>query len=283
MIKIVSDSSTLYSVKEGDDNNVTIAPLIVTINNKTYREYEDINTSEFIDIINEGHVPKSSQPSIGEVLDIYSKYMDDEIINISMADGLSGTYNSACTAKNMDNNPKRIEVVNSKTLCGPHRYLVNLAVKLVEEGYSKKEIIQELNKVIETSKSFLIPHDFDFLVRGGRISSIAGKIGSAIKLVPVMTLAEDGKSLVKYTTKRSYKKAVKSICESFIEEKVDSNYKIYISHACKEELANEAKEIISECIKNVDIEIMLLSPAFTTQGGPGCVAIQMIRKHEVLK
>ena len=115
---------------------------------------------------------------------------EDEIINISMADGLSGTYNSACMAKSMDNNPERIDVINSKTLCGPHRYLVDLAVKLVEVGYTRNQIVNEIMKFIETSTSFLIPYDFDFLVRGGRVSSIVGKIGSAIKLVPVMTLSE---------------------------------------------------------------------------------------------
>ena len=36
-------------------------------------------------------------------------------------------------------------------------------------------------------------------------------------------------------------------------------------------------------IENADIDINLLSPVFTTQGGPGCVAIQYIRKHELLK
>jgi len=283
MIKIVSDSSTLYSIKEGQANKIDIAPLTVSINNKTYREYEDINTEDFIDIINQGHIPKSSQPSIGEVLDIYSKCPDDEIINISMADGLSGTYNSACMAKNMDNNPDRIEVINSKTLCGPHRYLVDLAVKLSEASYTKDEIVKELKEIIKTSKSFLIPHDFDFLVRGGRISSIVGKIGSAIKLVPVMTLAEDCKSLIKFATKRTYKKAMKKISEAFLEWNIDSSYKIYISHACKEDLAHEAKEIILEAIKNIEIEIKLLSPVFTTQGGPGCVAIQVIKKHDLLK
>ncbi|GAA0084047.1 fatty acid kinase binding subunit FakB2 [Clostridium sp. CTA-7] len=283
MIKIVSDSSTLYSIKEGQANNVDIAPLTVSINNKTYREYEDINTEEFIDIINQGHIPKSSQPSIGYVLDLYSKYPEDEIINISMADGLSGTYNSACMAKNMDNNPERITVINSKTLCGPHRYLVDLAVKFVESGYTKTEILNEINEKIETSKSFLIPHDFEFLARGGRVSSLVGKIGSAIKLVPVMVLSEDGKSLTKFTTKRTFKKAVKKVCESLTENNIDSSYKIYISHACKEELVDEAKEVILENIKDADIEVKLLSPAFTTQGGPGCVAIQVIKKHDLLK
>ena len=244
MIKIVADSSSLYSKNEGAEKGVIIAPLAVTINGNTYKEFEDIRTKEFIDIISEGHIPASSQPSIGEVLDIYDKYPDDEIINISMADGLSGTYNSACVAKGMAANPERIEVINSKTLCGPHRYLVNLAIELVNQGKTKQEIVDEINKTLEDTQSFLIPHDFDFLVRGGRVSSIVGKIGSAIKLVPVMKLAENKQSLVKFTTKRTFKKAIAKIVEEMLECGVDSNCKIYISHACIESLAEEAKNII---------------------------------------
>lgn len=283
MIKIMSDSSALYSIEEGQANSVDISPLVVTINDKTYIEYEEISSKEFIDLINEGYIPMSSQPPIGQVANLYNKYPDDEIINISMADGLSGTYNSACMAKNMDSNPERIEVINSRTLCGPQRYLVDLAVKLVENGYSKAEIIKEIEKYIETSISFLIPNDFDFLVRGGRISSLVGKIGSAIKLVPVMMLAEDGKSLTKFTAKRTFKKAIKKITEHFIENNVNDEYKIYITHALDLDLAEEAKNVILNEIPGIDVEIKELGPVFITQGGPSCVAIQSIKKHDLLK
>ena len=283
MIKIVSDSSALYSKEDGQVKGISILPLIVTINGSTYNEYEDIKTKEFIDIINEGHIPVSSQPAIGEVLNVYNENEDCEIINISMADGLSGTYNSACVAKEMAENSKRIEVINSGTLCGPKKYLVDLAVKLVELGKNKDEIVNEINKAKEETKSFLIPNDFDYLVRGGRLSSIVGKIGSVIKLVPVMTLSEDKKSLVKFTTKRTFKRALQKISEDMINKGINSNYKIYISHACNEELAKSAENIILENIENADIEINLLGPVFTTQGGPGCISIQYIRKHEVLK
>lgn len=282
MVKIVSDSSTLYSVEGAKKNNIDVAPLTVTINNITYKEYEEINTEEFIDIINEGHVPISSQPAIGEVVDIYNKYQDDEIINISMADGLSGTYNSACTAKGLAEKPDNIEVVNSKTLCGPHRYIVDVAVKLVELGKTKVEILKEIRELIETSQSYLIPNDFDYLVRGGRLSSLAGKISSVIKLVPVVTLSEDRTRLVKFTTKRTLAKAIDKICEDLSVLGVDSSYKVYVSHACREDLANKAKEIILEKFIGTDIEIKKLGPVFTTQGGPGCVAVQIIKKHAVL-
>ena len=155
---------------------------------------------------------------------------------------------------------------------------MNLAVELVKEGKTKQEIVDNINNALEDTKSYLIPHDFDFLVRGGRVSALVGKIGSAIKLVPVMTLSEDKQSLVKFATKRTFKKAIKKIVEEMIECGVDSNYKIYITHACKEDLAEEAKNIILNDIENADIDINLLSPVFTTQGGPGCVAITIYKK-----
>ena len=283
MIRIISDSSSLYSEKKGQEKNITIASLTVHINGKNYREYEDIETEEFINIINEGHMPTSSQPSIGHVVDMYNQYEEDEIINISMADGLSGTYNSACVARGMAENPERIHVINSETLCGPQKYLVDLAAALVEEGKECKEIVDEINKALKESKSYLIPHDFDYLVRGGRISSIVGKIGSAIKLVPVMTMSDDKKSLVKFTTKRTYKKAVQKIIEQMTEDGINSEHKLYIYHACNEDGADEIKKIILSAIPDADIEVGLLGPAFTTQGGPGCISIQHIKKHDALK
>ena len=283
MIRIISDSSSLYSEKKGQEKNITIASLTVHINGKNYREYEDIETEEFINIINEGHMPTSSQPSIGHVVDMYNQYEEDELINISMADGLSGTYNSACVARGMAENPERIHVINSETLCGPQKYLVDLAAALVEEGKECKEIVDEINKALKESKSYLIPHDFDYLVRGGRISSIVGKIGSAIKLVPVMTMSDDKKSLVKFTTKRTYKKAVQKIIEQMAEDGINSQHKLYVYHACNEDGAEEVKKIILSAIPDADIEVGLLGPAFTTQGGPGCISIQHIKKHDALK
>ena len=177
MIRIISDTSTLYSVREGEELGIYISPLSVTINNQTYEEFEDIQTEEFIDIINEGHIPLSSQPAVGRVVDLYNRFPEDEILNIAMADGLSGTYNSAVLAKDMVEHKDRIHVINSKTLCGPHRTLVQYAKQLADKHFSIAEIKAKLEPMIESSRSFLIPSDFDYLKRGGRLSTFTALIG----------------------------------------------------------------------------------------------------------
>ncbi|MGN1054956.1 MAG: DegV family protein [Erysipelotrichaceae bacterium] len=276
MVQILSDSSTLYSVTQGKDAGLVVVPLSVQINNKSYREFEDISSKEFLKIIAEGHIPTSSQPSIGEKEEAYNA-VNGEVIDLTMADGLSGTYQSAMIAKDMSNNHERIHVINTKTLCGPHRYIVNKALKLASEGKSVKEILSGIENSINIGRSFLIPYDFAFLKRGGRLSPLAATLGGLLRIIPILELSEDGKSLLKFGVKKTYKKAVMDIIEVMKNDGVDDSYDVSISHAGNDEWTDITIDLIKKEL-GINVSVYDLSPAFITQGGPGCVAIQCCKK-----
>ena len=280
MVRIITDSSTLYTKDQAADLGIDVAMLSVTINGETYRELEEINTKEFVDLIHQGHIPTSSQPALGEVLDIYNKYPEDDILNITITDGLSGTYQTAQSAATMVDDPQRITVFNSRSLCGPHRYMVQKAAELAKKGKAVSAIVSELEKMVATSKSFLIPRDFDYLRRGGRLSPLMAHIGKLIKLAPVMTLTQDCKQLTRFSIQRTFKRGVLAIAEELKRLGVDHTYQISISHSMAEDLLKSAKEIIATAFPKSEIVTFMLSPAFTVQGGPGCVAIQSIQKRE---
>ena len=192
MVRIVSDTSTLYNTLQAKEAGFDVSPLTVTIAGQTYREFDEISSEDFVAIIRQGHLPVSSQPAIGEVAALYERYKNDEILNIALADGLSGTYRSAVAAAELAEDQERITVVNTRTLCGPHRYLVELAVKMVSDGVTVPQIVEKLNEKMDTAKSFLLPADFDYLRRGGRLSPLVSYVGKAANLMPVMTQTEDG-------------------------------------------------------------------------------------------
>lgn len=277
MTQIISDTSTLYSVSEGKEKNLIILPLQIAIDQKTYYEFEEITTPQLLERIENGAIPSSSQPSIGDVLNAYESNPDQPLLNITMADGLSGTYQNAVMAQQQC--PKQdITVLNSKTLCGPHRYLVNKALKLAEEGKSSDEIVAELMPSINNSISFLIPQNFEFLKRGGRCSALSASVGGLLKLTIVMKQSDDGKLLEKHAVARTYKKALASIAEAFKEKGVDENYIITISHVTTEKQVMETKKYFQNEFPHTEIEVYELSPVFVTQGGPGCLAVQCIKK-----
>ena len=277
MVQIITDSSTLYKMDEAKKLGFESVPLCVTIGDMEGRDLH-ADYDEFYDRISKGQIPMSSQPPLGDVLDAFEKYKDDEIINISMADGLSGTYQTACSAREMSDHKDHITVVNSKTLCGPHRYMVKKAQEMKMAGCSKQEILDWLDYAIAHGESFLIPQDFDFLRRGGRLTPVAAAIGSVLKLKPIMTLTEDCKRLDKFGVKRTMKAAVGAVVDHLKTRELDARHLISVSHARAWDDASKAAERLKEAFPEAEVEILDLSHAFITQGGPQCVAIQYIEK-----
>ena len=278
MVRIVSDTSTLYSTTQAREAGFAVSPLSVTIAGESYREFDEISSEEFVAIIQKGHMPTSSQPAVGEVAALYEQYPEDDILNITMALGLSGTYTGALAAAQMCDNQDKITVVNSRTLCGPHRYLVERAVEMARDGKTVAEIVSWLEEKMDTAKSYLMPADFGYLRRGGRLSPLVSHVGQVAGLAPVMTQTEDGKQLSIASVRRGFANAIKYVAGALEKREVGKGWRVYISHAAVPEKAAQAQEILNKVLPDAVYEILPLSPAFITQGGPGCVAVQVIEE-----
>ena len=276
MVRIVSDTSTLYSPTQAREAGFAVSPLSVTIAGKSYREFEQISAREFVDIINQGNMPTSSQPAIGEVSALYEEFAGEPILNIAMADGLSGTYRSAVAAAELCENAADITVINTRTLCGPHRYMVEKAVEMAKNGSALQEILDWLQVRIDSAKSYLMPADFDYLRRGGRLSPLVSHLGKLANLAPVMTQTDDGCRLTPATIRRGYAAAIKYVAEALKKRGVTTGWRIYVSHATNQEKVDQTLKILKNVLPEVPIEVMDLSPAFITQGGPECLAVQYI-------
>ena len=238
MISIVSDTSTLYSISEGQEIGLSFVPLNITVDDQSYKDFEDITDHQLLKMIEENKVPRTSQPSLGEKIDIYNELLKKgEVIDITMASGLSGTYQTALLAKNACDDPERVTVIDSMTLCGPHRALVDLALEMSAMGKSAAEITQQIENMKRHEISFLIPIDFEFLVRGGRLNGMAGVLGGLLKLMAVMKKGEEGRGLDKFAVCRTTRKVGHDITEEMKREGIDHSYTFYISHAANELLA----------------------------------------------
>ena len=276
-MRIVSDTATLYSPEEGRNLGVTILPVYVAVDGVEYKDYEDIDTETFLELIENGGIPSSSQPSIGDIMEVFEE-SQEEVLLLSVGDGLSGAYQNAVGAKNSIEDNEHIHIMDTKTLAGPHRYLLEKAIKLRAEGLNIERIKEELQKCIESSLSFVIPFDFDFLKRSGRLTPVAAKIGNLIKIVPVMTQTEDKKRIELFAVKRSCRKAVEAVINHLKSRGINEDYIISIGHGGVAEKATAIMTQMKEQLHMATFELLQLSPSLITHGGPGCVTIQVVRK-----
>lgn len=93
-----------------------------------------------------------------------------------------------------------------------------------------------------------------------------------------MEKVEGGTRLDKFDIARTLSKAVQHIVDFMKEDGVNEYYKIFVSHADALEDARKIKEKLVSIFSECEIELLDLSPAFITQGGPQCIAIQYIAK-----
>ncbi len=273
-MKIVTDSSVMYSVSEGAEKGIEVMPLSVTINGETWLEYEEITSPEFLAKVRTGATPTSSCPPVGLMAQAFDT--EDEVICLSMADGLSGSYGAAHAQGLQAPCPERVHVINTRTLCVPHRIMALAAVSMRERGLTAAKIVESMHAMADSCHSFLIPEDFDFLRRGGRLTPMAAKFASILKAVPVMMQTDDGKRLERLAITRSLQKAIGAIVSELKERGIGDAHYISVSHADNLDAAKLAIEQLKQAFPQNRVGIFDLSPAFITQGGPGCFAIQAI-------
>jgi len=276
-MKIIADTATLHAPAEGEVLGMTILPVCVSIQGRTYKDYAEISSEEFLKQIEAGGVPTSSQPALGDILDALES-SDEEMVVLTVGDGLSGGYQTAMSARNCVENKERVHVINSKTLAGPLRYLANKAVALKNRGFSIDQLKEELHRSIESSVSFVVPADFEFLRRSGRLTPMTAKVGGVLKLLPVLTQTEDKMRIKPVTIKRSWKTAIDVIVQRLQELGVNRDYLISVSHAGTDQKALGVLQQIKQTFSTVETELLELSPSLITHGGPGCIVVQAIRK-----
>ena len=276
-MKIVADTATLIPPCEAEAHGLTVIPVGVVINGRSYQDYTEISSGDFLKMLDQGGIPSSSQPAIGDILEVMDS-TDEELLLLTVGDGLSGGYQTALGARNLAKDPERIHVMDSKTLAGPLHYLAKKAVALKEQNLSMEQIKACLQYCIDSSVSFVIPEDFEFLKRSGRLTPFTAKVGSKLKLLPILTQTRDRKRIVPIGIKRSWKAAVDVILQQLQAMNVGADHLISICHAGVPQRAEQVLQQVRERFSAPDTEILELSPALTTHGGPGCIVIQAICK-----
>ncbi len=273
---IITDTPSLFAPNEGISKDLVVIPACSILSEKAYRDFEDIDTATFLERINNGEIATTSQPAIGDIMEAYEKYCDD-ILVLPIGDGLSGTYQNMESAKNLVEDGSRIHIVNTKTLAGPQHYIVKKAMELRDRGLTVEEIKEKLQDSIDSSVSFVIPFDFNFLKRSGRLTPFAAKLGTIMKLVPVMTQTEDKKRITRFCVKTSKKSALESIIQRFKELNVGKGYLITVCHGGVEKEAESTADILRQSFEEAEIETAILPPSLVCHGGPGCILIQAVK------
>ncbi len=274
-IAIMVDSAGDISPEKASEMGIYLLPLWINYKGESYQDGHIDDITKFYSEL-EQEMPKTSTPSIGEINELFEKIKNDGfesciVINISSA--LSGVHNSVKIAAS-DFEGLKIETIDSKNIGIATGFLSLYAMQLVNEGQSFEHIVEKLREKVKESKVFFSVKTLKYLIEGGRIGKVSGKIGELLKIKPIISCDVDG---VYYTVERHRgEKKSRARMVEMIRELANKSSKYYIAICdgyAKDEI-KEVKESIHDLIQNAEyFSEGQITSTLSIHTGPGLVGV----------
>ena len=249
-IKIITDSTLDLPADLIKEKGIEVLPLLINFGEESYLDGVEINIHQMLERIEKDNIlPTTAQVTPNRFEEVFKKYLDEgyKIVALLLSSEMSGTYQSACIAKNMLESDD-IVVIDSRNVTSGLGLLVLKACQFRDKGLGIKEIEEEILKAIPKVKSSLNFESLENLVRGGRLSKTAGTIGSVLGLRLILEV-KDGKMSVKDKVRGS-KKALKKLISDFESVDVDFDSPIVLLELLNEDVYEGLKTYFQE--KNIN-------------------------------
>ena len=275
-IKIITDSTADLSQELYDKYDIEVLPLLINFGDDSYFDGVEINPEEVFRRIEKDNVlPTTAQVIPTRFEETYKKYLDEgyKIISIHMSSAMSGTYQSACIAKNSLESDN-IVVIDSQKVTSALGILVLKAAKLREKGLSLNEIEREINKCRDKVKASIVFESLEYLVRGGRISKTAGVIGGMLG-IKVLLEIKDGLMAVKEKI-RGNKKAIKRMISDLESVELDPELPVLLIDVQNIEIKQALRDYLNE--NNINYIECPVGSAVSIHSGPQCCALVFLTK-----
>ena len=282
-IAIVTDSNSGITQAQGKELGIHVIPMPFYINEELYFEDITLTQEQFYQKLAEDAEISTSQPSPGDVLDLWEKLLEDhdEIIHIPMSSSLSSSCETAMMlSKEFEG---KVHVIDNQRISITMRQSVLDAIEMANKGMSASEIEEVLMKEKLEASIYIMVDTLKYLKKGGRVTPAAAALGTVLNLKPVLQI--QGGKLDSYAKVRGLKAAKKAMIEA-MKNDIEGRFAgkemhMQIAYTCSEEEAMQWKAEVEEKFPGIAIHADRLSLSVSCHIGPGAIAIACCKKIEV--
>ena len=243
--RIIADSSCdIFDLdRKIDGLYFNTVPFVITVDGKDFVDDDKLNVKELVEAMAASSKSHTSCPSPADWVREFGE--EGDVFALTISSNLSGSYNSACTARNMvlENDPERnIEILDTRGTGPSLSMTIDKLCDLIRQGLSFKEVRTQIHKFMEDHKLIFALSSYHNLVNNGRMPKIAGIVLGHLGLWGVGIASEEGTIKMKKIAKGG-KKTLQVIMNDFKERTADKE-SIVISHCQNEAFALNLKKAV---------------------------------------
>ena len=196
-VRILTDSTADISPALAESLGITVVPLTVFFGEEAYLDGIGMDTATFFRRLATSKVlPRTSQPSPGAFQEAFIRLIQegaDGIVAILLSSKLSGTYQSACTARDAlpeEHKHVPIEIIDSESVSVGIAYTAMQAAEEAKQGASIETIkVHALDRLARTRILFALD-TLEYLSKGGRIGGASALVGNILSIKPILSFKD---------------------------------------------------------------------------------------------
>jgi DegV family protein with EDD domain len=279
-IGIVTDSTADIPLVEAEALGIIIVPLTVFFGEDAYLDGVELDNAGFYQKLQASKaLPRTSQPAPAAFQEAYTRLIQEGtngILSIHLSSKLSGTYQSACTARDSlpdDLRKVPIEVIDSESISVGMSRSVILAVKEAHEGADLATIKAHVLDELSRTRILAVLDTLEYVKRGGRIGGARAMLGNMLSVKPIISLKKG--EVIGLEQPRTRSKAYARIAQLVIEMGKVENISIA-------EASTEVGQQLAAALKATyqgEIVSYKLGAVLGTHTGPGTAAIAVVTAH----
>ena len=255
-IKIVSDSSSDLIVL--DNIEFASSPMKIITAKREFVDDENLNVDEMADFFNE--YKERSQTSCPNPADWLDAFGDaDDIICVTITSALSGSYNSACTAKELyeaENEGKRVFVLDTLSAGPEITLVVRKLEELVKSGMAYEGVCEKIQEYTKRTGLVFMLKSLKNFAANGRVSPLVAKLVGFAGICIVGKASDEG-TLEPTHKCRGENRSLETLIND-LKELGLKNGKVSIGHCQNEGAATKLKQMIESTFEKVQVETQKL-------------------------
>ena len=252
-MKIVSDSSSDMLSLEGVE--FASAPLKIITSQKEYVDDEALDVEEMVnDLLSYKGRSSTSCPNTADWISAFGDA--ERVFCITITGTLSGSYNSACAAKESyeaSHPDRRVFVINSLSTGPEIRLIMEKLAEMINAGCEYEEICDTITHYKKRTHLIFMLESMKNLANNGRVNPLIAKMAGLLG-IRVIGKASDKGDLEQLDKVRGHQKSIAKIVHH-MEQIGFTKGKIRIAHCLNEEAARDLKDLLMQ--KFVEAQIVI--------------------------
>jgi len=273
-IAIVTDSASNLPPEVAAQHGVTVVPIYLHWNGRTYCDGVDITPDEVYRRLRENkHPPHTAAPSAGDFLQTYLRlgHEAEGIVSVHLPAELSSVIESARLAANLAREEVPVRVVDAGTAAMGAGFVALAAARAAAKGASLDTVAQVAREVSPWVMVYAMLDTLEYLYRGGRIGRAAVLLGTALQIKPILYL---NNNIVDVLVKpRTRSRALRVMLDEMVRRVDGHPVHVAVLHADAPVEARLLREQVEAHFRCAEVLTSAFTPVMGAHTGPGLLGL----------